>query len=190
MVFCGPVVRSLSVSSTKSGCSLSRRNSCSRSTSTSGNRSTPSRSTLIDGRLIDELLGRGCPLPPVDRQQLRERPAVSGVDEVGARTRQHVGVEPVGQAYLLPDAHRLLIGGDGAGAKVDVVDRVPRPPPSARSAPASWPPSHQPGRNRRSPRRTAGSAPSGLVPVSSVVIPTVIERSPCRSKGQNGGEAR
>ena len=46
-----------------------------------------------------------------------------GVDEVGAGSGLHVGVESVGQAHLLPDPRHLLVGGDGPGAEVDV--RVP-----------------------------------------------------------------
>ena len=43
-----------------------------------------------------------------------------GVDEVRPTAGLHVGVEPVGQPDLLPDAHHLLVGGDGTGPRVDV----------------------------------------------------------------------
>ena len=61
----------------------------------------------------------GWPLPRSMGSSFDERCAV-GVDEVGAGPGLHVGVEPLGQADLLPDAHDLLVGGDGAGAEVDV----------------------------------------------------------------------
>ena len=68
--------------------------------------------------LVDELLWR-VPVTPRYRQQLHERHPV-GVDEVRAAAGLHVGVEPVGQPDLLPDAHHLLVGGDGAGPRIDV----------------------------------------------------------------------
>jgi hypothetical protein len=71
---------------------------------------------LLQRRLIDELLGR-VPVTPGYRQQLRERHPV-GVDEVRPAAGLHVGGEPVGQPDLLPDAHHLLVGGDGPGPRM------------------------------------------------------------------------
>ena len=68
--------------------------------------------------LVDELLGR-VPVTPRYRQQLHERHPV-GVDEVRPAAGLHVGGEPVGQPDLLPDAHHLLVGGDGPGPRIDV----------------------------------------------------------------------
>ena len=78
----------------------------------------PGAQHLFQCRLVDELLRR-VPVAPRDRQQPHERHAV-GVDEVRSVAGLHVGVEPVGQPDLLPDAKHLLVGGDGAGAGVDV----------------------------------------------------------------------
>ena len=68
--------------------------------------------------LVDELLG-GVAVAPRLRGERQER-AASGVDEADGPVGEHVGGEPIGQADPLPDPHDLLVGGDGAGAGVDV----------------------------------------------------------------------
>ena len=78
----------------------------------------PGAQHLLQRGLVDELL-RWVPIAPGHRQQPHERHAV-GVDEVGPVPGLHVGVEPVGQSDLLPDAHHLLVGGDGPGPRIDV----------------------------------------------------------------------
>ena len=81
----------------------------------------PLAQDLVHRRLVDELLWRVA-VAAVHGKQPDDRGA-GGVDEVGAGPGLHVGVEPVGQAHLLPDPQHLLVGGDGPGAEVDV--RVP-----------------------------------------------------------------
>lgn len=69
-------------------------------------------------RLVDELLRRVA-VAAVRGQQFDDADA-AGVDEVGAGTGQHVGVELVSQPDLLPDPQYLLVGGDGPGPEVDI----------------------------------------------------------------------
>ena len=78
----------------------------------------PRAQHLFHRGLVDELLG-WVPVAPRHRQQPHERHAV-GVDEGGPVAGLHVGVELVGQSDLLPDAHHLLVGGDGPGPRIDV----------------------------------------------------------------------
>ena len=72
----------------------------------------------VDGGLIDELLRRMA-VASVGRKQRGEGTAVRA-EEGGARAGLHVGIEPVGEPDLLPDPQHLLVGGDRAGAEVDV----------------------------------------------------------------------
>lgn len=73
---------------------------------------------LVHGGLVDELLRR-VPVAPIGGQQFHER-LPGCVDEVGAGTGLHIGIEPVSQTDLLPDPHHLLVGGDGPGAEIDI----------------------------------------------------------------------
>ena len=92
---------------------------------------------LLQRGLVDELLGR-VPVTPGYRQQLHERHPV-GVDEVRPAAGLHVGVEPVGQPDLLPDAHHLLVGGDGPGPRIDVGIAFHHDDRSGPFGPAGWP---------------------------------------------------
>ena len=78
----------------------------------------PGPQCLFQGGLVDELLG-GVAVAPGLRGERQERAAV-GVDEGDGPVGEHVGGELIGQADPLPDPQDLLVGGDGAGAGVDV----------------------------------------------------------------------
>ena len=87
---------------------------------------------LLQRGLVDELLG-GVAVAPRLRGERQERAAV-GVDEADGPVGEHVGGELVGQADPLPDPQHLLVGGDGAGAGVEVRvalhDQHPQPHPA------------------------------------------------------------
>ena len=73
---------------------------------------------VVDRRLIQELLRR-VPAAAGRHRGFDERHPV-GVDPGQRPVRQHVPLQPVGQADGLPDAHDLLVGGDGPRASVHV----------------------------------------------------------------------
>ena len=73
---------------------------------------------MVNRGLVQELLRR---MPAAARRHggFDERHTV-GVDPGQRPVGQHVPLQPVGQAYGLPDAHDLLIGGDGPRPPVHV----------------------------------------------------------------------
>ncbi|BBA89708.1 hypothetical protein MPSD_43510 [Mycobacterium pseudoshottsii JCM 15466] len=73
---------------------------------------------LVDRGLIQELLGWMATAARLDFH-LDEGHAV-GVDKRDWPVRQHVGLQALGQADGLPDAHHLFVGGDGPGPPIDV----------------------------------------------------------------------
>ena len=73
---------------------------------------------VVDRGLVQELLRR-MPAAAGRHGGLDERHPV-GVDPGQRPVGQHVPLQPVGQADGLPDAHDLLVGGDGPRAPVHV----------------------------------------------------------------------